>query len=157
MPNEAHPVWWLDDLPAIFAGYPAQRRENCLTYVSIIAAQLEADGNWTAVALGKRAYQATRYWTRSGKWDLILIALHLAGRTQGWPETSARWGAEAFNSLGYPNTGFFSIVSLAQSSKYRTEGGPVASEPFPIRKACLRADNWRSTAGRQTLTAKLYP
>lgn len=139
-------AWWRPDLPSVFEGYPAERLQTCLTYVSIIADQLQSDGFWTSAALGRSAYQATRYWTRTGKWDLILVALHFAGRTASWPPASTRWGNEPFNRLGYPNTGFFSIVTLGQAAKYRQEGGPAAAVPFPVRQACLRADNWRRNA-----------
>lgn len=134
--------WWPTSLPDVFAGYPRQVRLKCLGHVDVIAQVLQQDGLWSKADGGTPAYRNARKWGLSGKWDMILACLYESGATENWP-TASRWGAEPFNSFGFPNSGVFTIVSLRQALSYKREGGPALEEPMPMQALFQRAANWR--------------
>jgi hypothetical protein len=142
----ADAIWWQTDLQSIFANYAGQRRQTSLEIVFVIADRLANDGAWNENPRQKSAYRMARYWIETGKWDLILVALHLSGQTATWPRVSARWGAEPFNPMGLPNTGLFSIVSLLKAAEYGRSGGPDPACPYPLRRTFLAARDWRSAS-----------
>nr|WP_314257386.1 hypothetical protein [uncultured Devosia sp.] len=145
------PIWWTTDLAAVFHPEEPDQLSGRLASIALISEIIAADAGWNRDNASRAAYRTARYWLKSGKWDLILAALHFSGDTSRWPTSSARWSPEPFNHFGFPNTGFLTIVSLRQADLYRRGGGPSTSAPFPLQKLDQLSRKWRDVV--QTGTA----
>ena len=139
-------IWWTSDLRSVFPPQSSKQLHGKLASIACIAEIIGADMGWNRDATSRAAYRMARYWLKSGKWDLILAALHCRGETARWPTSSRRWGSEPFNRFGYPHAGFLTIISLRQADLYRRNGGPSPAEPFPLQKLCRLSLTWRHIA-----------